>query len=167
MTFQRPVTPTSRSPFVFRTPQRNQRSHSFSRSTTPIRPAEGLVRGPIPLPMSQTSSWGGGVGGVPKSAKIWARTAHLHDVKSAKRRHEQARIDLATPEGKSEGKIMETDDDDVFLGERPSDKVHPDNTLESFSSQRLHLLEPAPNVDHETESESPTDDSPVACWGGK
>lgn len=150
MAFQRPVTPISRSHFVFRTPQ--GRSHSFSRSATPIRPAEGSARGPIPLPMSQTSSWSGALGVVPKSAKKWARTAHLHDVKSVKKRQEeQARIEFARLAGKSNREIMESemadaeDEDDVFLEKRhPSIALmamRSDDALEVLSSQRHLLLE--------------------------
>jgi len=139
MAFQRPVTPNSRSHFVFRTPQ--GRSHSFSRSATPIRPTDGSVRGPIPLPMSQTSSWSGAVDVVPKSAKNWARTAHLHDVKSVKKRQEeQARIELARITRES---TEVEDEDDVFLEKRhPSIglmAMRSDDAQEVLSSQR-HLL---------------------------
>jgi hypothetical protein len=90
-----------------------QRTHFVSRSTTPIGSAGGPVRGPMPLPMSQTSSWGGSLAVIPTSAKNWARTAHLHDVKSVKKRLEQGREST----GKSE-RGMATDvehDDEVFF----------------------------------------------------
>ena len=128
MAFQRPVTPTSRSHFVFRIPQGIHGSHSFSRSTTPI--------GPTPLPMSQTLSWGGTFGVVPKSAKNFARSAHLHDVRSAKKRREQERNESAM----SKAKIMGSnsgEEEDIFLNKQPSNQ---DDAKEVASSQRLSLL---------------------------
>jgi hypothetical protein len=112
--------------------------------------------------MSQTSSWSGAVGVVPKSAKNWARTAHLHDVKSVKKRQELA--------GKSNRERMEMaveDEDDVFL-----EKGHPsvalmamrsDDALEVLSSQRHLLLEISldPGFHNKTGSAKSTDDSMV------
>jgi hypothetical protein len=63
--------------------------------------------------MSQTSSWGGPLAVIPKSAKNWARTAHLHDVKSVKKRLEQGRTES---KGKSErGMATDVEEDDVFF----------------------------------------------------
>lgn len=147
MAFQRPVTPTSRSHFVFRTPQGSQRSHSFGRS---IESGGGLGRGPLPLPLSPTLSWGF----VSKSAKNWARTAHLHDVKSLKKKQEQ---ELATsPTSKSKRASMgDTDVDDVdvdvFLRslKRPSSTAAPslNDTSEVVQNQPSLLLELIPNLE--------------------
>ncbi len=98
----RPVTPTSKTQFVFRTPQASmmQRSHSLSR-----QPSSGTqLRMPMqPIPIPQSVSWNASLSVVPRSAKKWARTAHLHEVKSAKN-------------AKKVGKMKEREKVDVPIG---------------------------------------------------
>ena len=110
------------------------------------------------------------LGIVPKSAKHWARTAHLHDVKSAKKRQEQARIELARPEGKGKGKRerMEADmddDSDVFLEKRSSRMalMHRNDAVENLSNSQCLLLELGSDV--ELHDEPSTDVSLVLPVG--
>ncbi|KAF8158431.1 UNC-like C-terminal-domain-containing protein [Crassisporium funariophilum] len=89
-TYNRPRTgsnPRSRNTSLRSTPRRTQ--HTGPKN--PITPTRAAFR-PQPIqrsnsqggapPMQLTGSWGFGAN-VPKSAKKWARTAHLHEVKSA------------------------------------------------------------------------------------
>ncbi|KAH9932750.1 UNC-like C-terminal-domain-containing protein [Epithele typhae] len=83
----RPHTPIS-----LRTPtSRHLAHHRFAAPTSPIRP--GMQRS-----NSGSLSLGfGGVGPVPKSAKRWARSAHLHEVKASPHRSALELDDTATP----------------------------------------------------------------------
>ncbi|RDX48854.1 hypothetical protein OH76DRAFT_1351776 [Lentinus brumalis] len=83
-TIPRPHTPTA-----IRTPTSRHFAHRAGNATSPSHHAFG------PRPQMQRSGSGsmtlgfGGIGPVPKSAKRWARTAHLHEVKLATPRRQK------------------------------------------------------------------------------
>lgn len=128
---QRPATPTSRSQLLFKTPQALQRTYSHSRSIENVE--TGRVPLKLPTPVSQSSSWGGPLTVAPKSAKRWARTAHLHEVKKSGKKQANVEADrgmnvegnvleLVKLKGKSKARDMQADcmdTDDDFFASRP------------------------------------------------
>ncbi|KAI3621196.1 sad1-unc-like c-terminal [Moniliophthora roreri] len=82
-----PNRPRSRTPSL-RTPKRPNTPGTSSTLVGSSRPRlhRANSHGSSTL-FANTASWsGGGVGPVPKSAKRWARTAHLHEVKAVRRK---------------------------------------------------------------------------------
>ena len=106
-------TPTStfrqkRPPPLYLTPTQHHHQHRVprSRSSTHAHSTQARTRGggggdtasptrmsmPVPVPVQRSSSYGGsfvGVGGpaVPRSARRWARSAHVHEVRRARQHH--------------------------------------------------------------------------------
>ena len=125
---QRPATPTSRSQLLFKTPQALHRSQSFGRSIGNVETGRVPLR--LPTLVSQSSSWAGPLTVAPKSAKKWARTAHLHEVKKGGKKQENVGVDrgldveetVAALKGKSKAHDLQVggmDTDDDFFASQP------------------------------------------------
>ncbi|KAK0222162.1 UNC-like C-terminal-domain-containing protein [Armillaria fumosa] len=115
---QRPSTPTSRSrshtPIPIRTPVNRHLNSSQQRPATPTTTSRRAVKrvssGSVGLALSTSFNNGRSA---PRSARRWARTAHLHEVRSTGR---QRRVD-----------DHKVNDDDPFLVTTPSRHRHRGN----------------------------------------
>ncbi|KAH9060156.1 UNC-like C-terminal-domain-containing protein [Lactarius vividus] len=94
------LTPTHRAPAlrstgILRPRTTTTTTHARSGATSPV-PTTAPARAPSPVRRSSSHSGGSLVGPVPRSARRWARSAHLHEVRRAHNSHDAPDADVFT-----------------------------------------------------------------------